>query len=51
MRKELDLDKNFCFHALRHSLVSNLVTNGVDVATASKLLRHANITTTLNTYT
>lgn len=51
MRKELDLDKNFCFHALRHSLASNLVTSGVDVATASKLLRHANITTTLNTYT
>lgn len=51
MRKKLHLSKDFCFHSFRHSCASNLVKSGVDVATASKILRHANITTTLDVYT
>ena len=39
------------FHDLRHTYASLLIAKGVDVAYLSRQLGHANITTTLNTYT
>ncbi len=42
---------HFHFHMLRHTLASNLVNNGVNVKIAQELLRHANISTTMNIYT
>ena len=47
--KELDIQFNF--HMLRHTFASNLVNNGVNVKVAQDLLRHANISTTMNIYT
>lgn len=41
----------FTSHMLRHTYITNLVNNGVDVKTASILARHSNITTTLQIYT
>lgn len=38
-------------HDLRHSYASHLANKGVDIATLKELLRHTNITTTINTYT
>lgn len=41
----------FHFHMLRHTYASNLVMNGVNPSIAQKLLRHADVQTTLNIYT
>lgn len=43
--------KSFTSHALRHTFCSSCRINGIDVAVTSKLMGHANITTTLNIYT
>lgn len=53
--KKLILEKvklNRCikFHGLRHSFATILIANGVDVKTASVLLGHSNIDTTMNIY-
>ena len=38
------------YHDLRHSWASNLLEAGVDIATVSKALGHANVYITLKTY-
>lgn len=38
-------------HMLRHTYVTNLILSGADPATAAKLARHSDITTTLKIYT
>lgn len=47
--KKLGID--FRCHMLRHSFVTNLIRNGVDVKTTAELARHSDIRTTLQTYT
>ena len=49
VRAKCDVQK--CgLHALRHSFGSFLVSEGVDIATVSKLMGHRDITTTYNIY-
>jgi integrase len=43
-------DRTFGFHALRHSLATFLVAKDVDPKTVQAVLRHANVTTTLQLY-
>lgn len=40
------IDKNVTPHVFRHSFASDLILNGADIYTTSKLLRHNNISTT-----
>ncbi len=47
--KPLSID--FHFHMLRHSFITNLVTNNIDVKTVQELARHSNINTTMSIYT
>lgn len=47
--KTLNID--FHFHMLRHSFITNLVENGVNVKTVQELARHSNINTTMSVYT
>lgn len=42
--------QNIKFHGLRHSHVSFLLHNGVDIAYISKRVGHSNVTTTLSVY-
>ena len=42
--------RTFGFHALRHSLATFLVSNNVDPKTVQAMLRHANVSTTLQLY-
>nr|OTO68766.1 hypothetical protein A5866_000964 [Enterococcus sp. 12C11_DIV0727] len=39
------------FHVLRHTFATRCVEQGIDIATLSKLLGHASIKLTLDTYT
>ncbi len=39
------------FHGLRHTAATYMIKNNVPISTVSGVLGHANITTTLNTYT
>lgn len=39
------------FHCLRHTAATYMIKNNVPISTVSGVLGHANITTTLNTYT
>lgn len=45
------LNKNFTFHALRHTHATLLIENGIDLKTTQERLGHADITTTLKIYT
>lgn len=49
--KEKYLLDNVNFHGLRHTNATLLIAEGVDIATVSKRLGHAEISTTLNIYT
>ena len=48
--KVAGLPAGFRFHDLRHYLASLLISQGCDVKVGQARLRHANATTTLNTY-
>lgn len=39
------------FHGLRHTAATHMIKNNIPISTVSGILGHANITTTLNTYT
>ena len=45
-----DEEVRFGFHNLRHSLATFLVATGKDPKTVQSLLRHSDVTTTLNIY-
>ncbi|ERI92125.1 site-specific recombinase, phage integrase family [Clostridiales bacterium oral taxon 876 str. F0540] len=49
--KEKYLLDNVNFHGLRHTNATLLIGQGVDIATVSKRLGHAEVSTTLNIYT
>ena len=46
-----ELDTHFHFHMLRHTLATRLVNSGAELKATQELLRHSNITTTMNIYT
>ncbi len=48
--EDAGINKHITIHNLRHSHGSLLLANGIDIATVSKRLGHANLSTTLNTY-
>jgi len=50
-KKIKNLDIKFHFHMLRHTFITNLYLNKIDLKTAQKLARHKDIKTTLNVYT
>ena len=42
--------KSLCFHCLRHTFATLLISQGVDVKTVSEILGHSSVITTLNIY-
>ena len=42
--------RDYTFHALRHSHVAFLLSQGIDIYAISKRLGHSNMTTTINVY-
>ncbi|MBR8719956.1 Tyrosine recombinase XerC [Bacteroides pyogenes] len=47
---KVKLDHCIKFHGLRHTFASTLIENKVDVKTASAILGHSDVSTTLNVY-
>jgi len=50
IKNRLDLPKEFRFHDLRHTFATVLLKDGVSIAKVQKLMRHASIKTTIDTY-
>lgn len=50
-RKSTSLGINFSYHILRHTYATTLIKNDVPIKVAQKLLRHSNVSTTLDIYT
>lgn len=48
--KKIGFD-DFTFHSLRHTFITNLVMNQVDIKTVQELARHKNVSVTLDVYT
>ena len=44
--KKAEINKKISFHCSRHTFATMMITLGADIFTTSKLLGHANITTT-----
>ena len=42
--------EDFHFHQLRHTFTSNLLSNGAAPKDVQELLRHADVSTTMNIY-
>lgn len=45
------LNIHFHFHMLRHTLATRLINSGAELKATQEILRHSNITTTMNIYT
>lgn len=50
IRKVAGLPEKYRLHGLRHKFASRLVSNGVDIYTASKLAAHKDLRTTEKRY-
>lgn len=50
LAKQLKIDKRIGWHTFRRTYASFLTANGEDVKTVQELLRHSNVTTTMNLY-
>jgi site-specific recombinase XerD len=48
--KRAGITKRIAWHTLRHTYGTLLKANGEDVATVQALMRHANVSVTMNTY-
>ncbi|MCP4482258.1 MAG: site-specific integrase [bacterium] len=51
MKRSLNLPKEFCFHALRHTFVSKMSENGMPSYHISKIIGHSSSTVTEQIYT
>lgn len=49
-RKKVEGLEDFHFHMLRHTYTSNLLSNGAAPKDVQELLRHADVSTTMNIY-
>ena len=49
-RKKIEGLEDFHFHQLRHTFTSNLLSNGAAPKDVQELLRHTDVSTTMNIY-
>lgn len=47
---EVKLNRCIKFHGMRHSFATRMISNNIDVKTASRILGHHDVTTTMNLY-